>query len=295
MEFITSLLPPEWQEGINGSWPMLILFIVLFLVIILLYIGLTAFVLWALLKINKKFFSRLEKKHGQQLSYQFMESVIAVVIIILVVVIPLAGDKIQQSLLSSTAVIAAVAGIAAQDVLKDMFSGLMISIYKPFNIGDRIELDDGTVGVVENITMRHVVLIKIDTLRLVIPNSKLNNVTVLNYSFGDNPRGILLKYPVDYSTDIQKAKKVIYEAVRSSPLSVPGLLEKDSTEPIYAPVYFYDVGANALIMTVTAYCQPGNRTEVVKDDINTRVYAALKENGIEIPYNYLNIITKSGE
>ena len=43
-------------------------------------------------------------------------------------------------------------------------------------------------------------------------------------------------------------------------------------------------------MATTVYYEPTSPTEVVKDDINSRVKRALETNGIEIPYNYLNII-----
>ena len=50
---------------------------------------------------------------------------------------------------------------------------------------------------------------------------------------------------------------------------------------------------SALIMRVTVYYQPTNRTEKVIDDINVRVREALIANNIEIPYNYVNVVDKS--
>jgi len=293
MENIKPFLP-DFVQSFADSPQELLLGMLVIGIVFAVGIGVLIFILSLLLKLNKRIFDRLEKKHGKQLQFQFMERVVAIVLFIIFIVIPLAGDKLSESILGSTAVIAAVVGIAAQDVLKDMFSGLNISIYKPFDVGDRIELEDGTVGVVESITMRHVVLNKIDNLKIVIPNSMLNHTSVLNYSYNNIPRGIRFSFPVSYDSDIKKTKTVIAEAIKNSPLSVPGL--KDNTdEPEYAPVYFFDIKDSALIMSVTVYCQAGLRTEIIKDDIYTRVFEALMANDIEIPYNYMNLVMRSDE
>ncbi len=263
--------------------------VAIILIIVVLFIAMLFFVLWLLLKLNRRIFSRFEKKHGKQLQFQFLEKCLSVALVVVIIVVPLAGDRISQSLLGSTAVIAAVAGIAAQDVLKDVFSGLMISIYKPFDIGDRIELEDGTVGIVESITMRHVVIVLIDTVRLVIPNSKLNNIPVHNYSYGNRPRSILFRFPVSYDSDIEKTKKVIFDTVRDSPYSIEGINDKTG-ENEYLPVYFIDIEESALIMSVTVFYSNSDPTWIVKDDINSRVFAAFKKNDIEVPYSKMNVI-----
>ena len=147
-EVFKGLIPESLREYNDLSLGDLVFILLMFGVVFIVTVALLVLVLTILLKLNKKIFERLENKHGKRLQFQFMEKAISTILVMLIIVIPLAGDKISQSLLGSTAVIAAVVGIAAQDVLKDMFAGLQISMYKPFDIGDRIELEDGTVGVV---------------------------------------------------------------------------------------------------------------------------------------------------
>ena len=168
---------------------------------------------------------------------------------------------------------------------------MLISIYKPFDLGDRIELEDGTAGIVESITMRHVVILRIDTIRMVIPNSKINAASILNYSYGDIQRSCLFKFPVGYDSNITKTKQVISEAVKSSPYSIPGKKQKDGSID-YGNIYFIELDDSALIMAVTVYYEAGIASERLKDDINTRVFEALEENGIEVPYNYTSVVIK---
>ncbi|MCR5675030.1 MAG: mechanosensitive ion channel family protein [Lachnospiraceae bacterium] len=255
------------------------------LIIIAFYI----FLAWACFKISGRIFRSVEKKRGKTLLIQFTQYIINLVIILLFVVIPLGGDKISQSILGSAAVLAAVIGFAAQDVIRDVLAGLQISFHKPFDIGDRIELEDGTAGIVNSITMRHVVLTLIDTVKLIIPNSKLNCQTIRNLSYDYVPRSAEFSFPVAYDTDIKKAKSVIFDAVKNCDLSIPG--KKDANgEMIYAPVYFISIADSALIMKVTVYFDHKTPTEVLKDGINTGVFEALAQAGISIPYPHTTVI-----
>ena len=49
---------------------------------------------------------------------------------------------------------------------------------------------------------------------------------------------------------------------------------------------------SSLQLATTVYFEPAVPSEVVKSDINLRINKALQENGIEIPYPYLNVIQK---
>lgn len=246
---------------------------------------------WLSLKLSKKIFRSFEKKQGKKIHLQFAEYIVKILIIVLFIVLPLAGDRIRQSILGSAAVITAVIGFAAQDVIKDILSGFLISIYKPFDLGDRIELEDGTAGIVESITMHHVVLTLVDTVRLIVPNSKLNSSSLLNYSYDYVPRSVQFSFPVAYDSDISKAKSVIISAIKDSPYSVPGKKNKKG-EKDYGPVYFISIEDSALMMKTTVYYEPESPTEVVKDDIYTRVFDALKTSGIEVPYPHAQVILK---
>ena len=260
------------------------------ILLILLGIALWLFVAIGILKINKKIFARLEEKKGNSITLQFLQKAIALGIIVVFFVLPMGGEQIARSLLGSTAVVAAVVGLAANDVIKNMFAGLEISLYKPFDVGSRIMLDDGTVGIVEKLTLRHVVLRLIDTTRVIIPNSKANSATIINYSYAENvPRSFDVRFPISYDSDLDKAKEVIRKTICECPLT----LNRDKytiTDPNSKSVYFLEIQESALLLGATVYYPHELRTEVVKDEVNSAVFKALKENKIEIPYNYVNVV-----
>lgn len=223
------------------------------------------------------------------MTVEFLEHITAFLITMFFVILPFNWDSLRQSIFGSAAVLTAIIGFAAQDVIKDILAGLQISIYKPFDIGDRIEMDNGTTGIVENITMRHVVLKRIDTLRVVVPNSKMNEYSVVNYSYDEIPRSILFRFPISYRSNIRQAKQVIGQVIKDSPYTIPGKRTADGKVE-YTPVYFIELDDSSLVMSVTVYYNHNIPTETVKDDINTTVFETLEANGIEIPYNYTNVV-----
>ena len=243
------------------------------------------------LRLEKKATKRLIEKRGN-INIRFVESISRFIIIFIAVQWVVMSSPLTQSfgrmLFQGTAIIGAIAGFAAQPVIADMICGLMMSATKPFDIGDRIELEDGTAGIVRDITLRHVVLQDIDTVVRVIPNSKLNGMKLSNMSFHTRTRSIHMRFNVSYDADIGKAMNVIARAVRDSDYAIPGKAGANGQE--YGPVYFIQYADSSLIMATTVYYEPTTHTEVVKSDINTRVKRALDENGIEIPYNYVNVI-----
>jgi small-conductance mechanosensitive channel len=240
-----------------------------------------------LLKIERKITRKWIDKHDG-INARFTEKLVRCVIIFLAILWVIMSNSLTQSfgstLFQGTAVLAAIAGFAAKPVLSDMLCGFMISTTKPFNIGDRIELDDGTAGIVKDITIRHVVLQGIDTLKIVIPNSEINARRITNMSHMTKTRSIHFRFTVGLNTRTDEAKRVIQEAIAECPWSLPRVGED------YSPVYFLNFTDNGLLMATTVYYAPTSPTEVVKDDINCRVKRALEAANIEIPYNYMNVI-----
>ena len=226
---------------------------------------------------------------------QHLISVLIVIGFIVLVISSFAGVKnVWTTIFGGTAIVSAVVAFAAQDVIKDVIAGIMISLHRPFEVGDRIVLEDGTAGIVEEMTLRHVVLIGVESLRIIVPNSIINSKKLSNLSFNSKTRSVIFKFPVGYDSDVEQVKKIIYDAIKESDRTVDGFIDKEGNSH-YGEVYFMNVEASALIMQVTVYYLPTSRTELVIDDINSRVRKALVENNIEIPYNYVNVIEKTEE
>lgn len=266
------------------------------ILIFLIVAVLAGLIIWGLLRLNRFIFKRIKKKH-EGLYLLFFERLSGAVILIggVILIFSLFGglDSIWKTLLGGTAIISAVLAFAAQDVIKDILAGLMISIHKPFEIGNRVELEDGTTGIVVDMTMRHIVLRGIDTQHYVIPNSKLNVMRVRNYSYHSGSRSADFTFYIAYGSDVEKAMRVIRDAIISSRYSIPGKITDHG--PDYADIYFMSYEESALKMRTTVYFDASTPSEVLISDINVGVNQALRDNGIEIPYAYINVIQKNQE
>ena len=245
-----------------------------------------------ILYVSGRLFKKVHDKHTR-INTQFAEKIFRLTVIFLSVLwLMMSNDLTKsfgQSLFQSTAILAAIAGFAAQSVLSDLICGIILSSTKPFEVGDRIELDNGIAGIVKDMTLRHVVIQGIDTQVYTVPNSKLNGQYVRNMSYQTRIRSAEFHFSVSYDTDPAFACDVIRRTIMDSPLSVPGKMGKDG-QMDYAGVYFTSFKDSCLDLVTTGYFEPGTPTEVFRNDINTRVKKALADNGIEIPYNYLNVL-----
>ena len=130
--------------------------------------------------------------------------------------------NLQQSkidlvgIVTTSAVLTAVLGLAAQDPLKDLIGGLSLQLEQVIREGDWIEIDNQT-GKVFSISWRDTELRCRNGSRLVLPHSVLNASTIRNFtSFG--PHGNELLIGLDYSLAPQKAKTIMIQIARNHPL-----------------------------------------------------------------------------
>ena len=258
---------------------------------LLIYTAIAAIITTIVLALYNRFVKKaLKKKNNIQIRFtqNIIRTLIILAAIIWVLVSSTATTDIGKVLFQGTAIIGAVVGLAAQPVIGDLFSGLALSFNRPFEIGDRIELDNGIRGVVIDITIRHVVIRTIDTVDVIVPNSKINASLLTNMSPNTKTRSAHLRFNVAYGTDVKKAMDTIRRVVEECEYTIPAWKGKEE----YGPVYFISYADSSLVLATTIYYRPSNATEMILSDINCRVNEAFAKEGIEIPFNYVNVVMK---
>ena len=253
---------------------------------LLIYAAIAAIVTTIILLIYGKFVkNRLKAKNN--LTIRFTQNIIRVAIILIAVIWVLvsstATTDIGKVLFQGTAILGAVFGLAAQPVLGDFFSGIAITLNRPFEIGDWIELENGTAGVVADITPRHVVLRSLGTVEIIIPNSKINALMIKDTSF-KKLRSVKMDFNVAYGTDVDKASEIIKNEIINSELTVPAKNDE------YSDVFFEAFADSSLVLTTIVYFKQSTSGLAVKTDVNKRVNDAFIKEGIEIPFNYVNVV-----
>ena len=261
------------------------------LVELLIYAAIAFVVTVILLQIEKRVTSKkLKDKKNIQLRFvqNLIRGVIITIALIWVLTSATATENFGKVFFQGTTILAAVVGLAARPAIEDLFCGLMISINKPFQIGDRIELDNGISGIVMDITPRHVVLRTLDTADAIIPNSKLNACVITNMSHETRIRSKQFRIQVAYGTDVPKAMAAIRRVVEESEYTIPAWKGKEE----YGPVHFLNYKDSSLELATTVYYQPTVTTELMTTDINLRIDRVFREEGIEIPFKYVNMVVK---
>ncbi len=168
-------------------------------------------------------------------------------------------------------------GLALQDTLKNIASGLMVLVNKPFKVGDYISLS-GYEGTVTKIDISNTHLLTIDNKEVIIPNSNttVNNIT--NYS-SQEKRRINLSYSVAYGTSIEKVRRVIKEIT-----SAQDKILQDA-EPFIAVGEHAD---SSVKIIVRVWCKTSDYWDVYYY-MQENILKKFKENDIEIPFNQIDV------
>lgn len=120
-----------------------------------------------------------------------------------------------QTLLAVTASTGIAIGFASQDILKNIFGGIMILFDRPFQVGDKIEVGS-YYGEVVNIGLRTVRIVTPDDSLVSIPNSEIVNQSVSNANAGESNCQVVAELFLPADIDIAKARKIAYQAASVS-------------------------------------------------------------------------------
>ena len=142
----------------------------------------------------------------------FTSSLVYYALLIFVVIAALGQIGIQTA--SFVAIVGAAGlaiGLAMQGSLSNFAAGVLIIIFKPFKIGDFVEMA-GVAGVIENIMIFTTEMKTGDNKKVIVPNSSVLGGVITNYSANDTRR-IDLVMGIGYNDDIDKAKRVLEEII----------------------------------------------------------------------------------
>lgn len=139
----------------------------------------------------------------------------AVVFIGLLIALSQIGIELAP-LLTGFGVAGVIIGFALQDTLSNFASGLMILIYRPYDVGDMVKVA-GVQGTVKDMSLVSTTIQTIDNQRLVIPNNKIWG-DVINNITAERVRRVDMVFGIGYSDDIDKAKGVLNDIILAHPL-----------------------------------------------------------------------------
>ncbi|MBR7142940.1 MAG: mechanosensitive ion channel [Clostridia bacterium] len=173
------------------------------------------------------------------------------------------------------------AGLAVNGALSNLAGGALLLITRPFRVDDFIEAQ-GFSGTVEDIHIVNTKLRTVDNKVVYIPNGALSSGTIVNYSEKDLRR-VDLTFSTSYNEDFEKPKALIAELCQKHELILDD------------PAPFIRVSAHGAssVDIVTCVWVKSADYWTVYFDLLEGVKKAFDENGIEIPYNQLDVHVKN--
>ena len=153
--------------------------------------------------------------------YNFLKNAVEfIVYIIALIVIFNSIPKLKSygtALFAGAGVLAAIVGFASQSAFSNIVSGIFIVMFRPFSVGDRVRVGQLYSGDVEDITLRHTVIKDFENRRIVIPNSVINNETIINSSLSHENLCIFIEIGVSFDSDVDQAMRMLQEETMKHP------------------------------------------------------------------------------
>ncbi len=181
-------------------------------------IALTLLIGLLAIKITDYIFKKFRKTG--KIAYNFLNTLIkGFIILVMIFKIGNLSQTFQSmagSILMSSSLIVAVLAFAFQKSLEDLIAGFMISVFRPFEVGDRINfVNMRIVGYIEDISLRHTTIRTFTNSRLIVPNSVMNKEVLENSHIVDPISGGFLDITIAYTADIDRAMEIMVECVES--------------------------------------------------------------------------------
>ncbi len=212
----------------------------------------------------------------------FLENLTYSAILVFVVIAALA--KLGVEMTSVIAVLGAAGlavGLALQGSLANFASGVLLLVFKPFRVGDFVEIG-GAKGTVQAIHIFNTVINAPDNVRIIVPNAQVTGGSILNYTI-NGTRRVDLVASISYEDDIKKAKRVIENVLAQD--------KRILAEP--APqVVVGEMADSSINFFVRPWVKVADYWDVYFD-ITENLKTAIEEHGMTIPFPQQEITVKT--
>jgi len=215
----------------------------------------------------------LHRTHIDATLSSFAKHLIYAVILVFVIIAAL--DKVGIQTSSFTVVVGAAGlavGFALQGSLSNFAAGVMLVMFKPFRVGDLVQIA-GADGTVTEVEIFSTVIKTTDGIKTIIPNSHVTGGNIVNYT-ANGTRRVDLVFGISYEDDIRKARSVIMNVLTKDPRVL------GQPEPIVAVL---ELGESSVNLAVRPWVKPADYWGAFFA-LNENIKLALDANGITIPF-----------
>jgi len=254
------------------------------------------FLHWFLRSSISRIIIRLNDRGYQTTKINFIKNSLGFILYTIAVVLVFLSipklEKLAGSLLAGAGILAAIIGFASQAAFSNIISGVFIVIFKPFQIDDLIEISGGLKGIVVDITFRHTVIRDFENRRIVIPNSKIADSTIINSTLDEEKIKKQINFSIDFKSDVDLARKIITEEIEAHPLCIDNRSQEvldGVTEPPVVLVLMTNWEDSAINLRAWAWTANPLDSFRLQCDVLETIKKRFDAEGISIPYPQLQI------
>jgi len=188
------------------------------------------------------------------------------------------------SWLASAGVAGIAIGFAAKDTLSNFISGIVILMDAPYKVGEYIIVDGATRGEVTDIGMRSTRILTRDNVEVTVPNAIIGNAMIVNQSSGPTKTmRVKVGASVAYGSDVDRVREILEGCTADLPHC------DHSRRP---SIRFNAMGESSLDFLVMVWVSHPMWRGTIINELNTRIYKALGEAGLEIPFPQRDLYVK---
>lgn len=257
----------------------------LYILLILLLMHLTVTVIKWLVK-------RLETqdkwKYKDRISHKLLKNTLITIVYVVGILtainqIPSLSNTVY-TVLAGSGVLAVIVGLAAQESFGNLISGIILTLFRPFEVGDRVRLVEQDLnGNIEDITLRHTVIRTPTDNRVIVPNTALSSAIVENTNYIQGaPKKNYIEVDISYDSDLELAMNIMAEVISSHPYYIG-----DRPLRIYVPAF----AASGITLRGTMTTATVEENYIACSEARISLKKAFDEQGVVIPFTTVTVVS----
>ncbi|MEM9535370.1 MAG: mechanosensitive ion channel domain-containing protein [Cyanobacteria bacterium P01_E01_bin.45] len=222
--------------------------------------------------IKQQLLSRLIEDVGSRESISIVLKYLVTALGILIA-LPLIGIDLG-SLAIATGAVGLGIGIGLQNLSRNFISGIVMLFERPIQVGDFVDVD-GLQGTIEHINLRATIVRTLDSINVIVPNSRFMEENVVSWSYRDSRCRLHIPVGVAYGSDTETVKYALLKVASDQ----PRVLKSPAPQ-----VFFKGFGDSSLNFDLMVWTlRPADQFKLVSD-LNFAIDAEFRKEAIEIPF-----------
>jgi len=249
-----------------------------------------------LLLLSKVILRNKENRTGKQIHTRFFYTMFRLFVIVLAVAT--IGSQFSDinntitTILASSGIVALGISLAAQASLTNIIDGLFISMFKPFNIGDRVTLPEknNLTGIVKEMNLRHTVIVTYQNSSYIIPNSVMSSAIIDNSTYHNDRYAYPIDVSVSYESDLELAMRLVEQAITTHPAFIdPRTNAEKAAGAPKVTVLAREFGDSGIALRCQMFTKDVATSFRACSEVRIAIKKLFDQNGIVIPYSTIHI------